>query len=51
MKLVICFDELKSVEYFWSCIILHFVPHALHILILAIFMHIRVDHAELKPKI
>jgi hypothetical protein len=30
----------------FSCITLHFAPHALHILILVIFMHIRVDHAE-----
>jgi hypothetical protein len=30
---------------------LHFTTSALHILILAIFMHIRVDHAEPKTKI
>jgi hypothetical protein len=33
-KLVNSFYELKWVEYSWSCIILHFSPHALHILIL-----------------
>jgi hypothetical protein len=43
--------QVVAVLFSCSCIILHFAPHALHILISTIFMHIRVDHVEPKTEI